>query len=217
MLGCLVALTFHSIEAQVRTGLKLGFNLSNVRGTDKLGESFDYKMKPGGQFGIEVNIPVAKSFAVQTGLQASMLGYTWDYTTQYDNVRKYTLFYLQLPANVQYKIDLGAVDLIAQAGPYIGMGIAGRQAYYKNGKKQSLGTTDKKLTMGGNENSDDYKSFDWGLNVGAGIQFNRFQVMVNYQAGLYNIDHILLKKDQNKMYNNNLCITATVFFGKGFE
>jgi hypothetical protein len=106
--------------------------------------------------------------------------------------------------------------VLFQAGPYAGMGLFGRQSFNRKGKSQDLSDAQKKITFG--SGNDIQKEFDFGIGAGVGIEFTRFQLMLNYDFGL--AKPTFYKKDAKSatyhvdMRNHNFSVTLAVIFGR---
>jgi hypothetical protein len=171
--------------------------------------------------------PVNEKFAVQPGARFAMQGFNDKYrsnehvtpNTGDKCTRKFSLFYVQVPVYVQYRMNIAEeTNLLFQAGPYAGYGLFGRQLYIKNGKSQNLADNEKKITFGSEKDKGIRDRFDFGVGAGFGIEFYRFQLMAAYDFGLkkmyfnkldakgafYNVD----------MSNHNLSVTLAVIFGR---
>ena len=218
-----------SINAQVRPGIKFGYNLSGVTanylGEDtpenlkkKAGDPGNFHMKSGFHGGMIADCPVNDVFAIQPGVRFSMQGFTDKYTSNGDVIRKFSLFYLQVPVYAQYKLNIAEeTNLLFQAGPYFGYGLFGRQSFNRKGKAESLDDKYKKITFGNGNAEDIYNAFDYGIGAGFGIEFFRFQFVAGYdfglckmnfnkdaRSGIYNVD----------MRNHNFTVTFAVIFGR---
>jgi hypothetical protein len=185
-------LTAGSAQAQFKFGVRGGLNLTNMSfGTKKSGGLIrtDTKVKPGFQIGAVGDYSLSEAFAIQPALV---------FTTQgcgiKDSDEKETLYYLQLPVNAQYKIDLGGTKLLLQAGPYLGYGLGGKYEDY-----------DIKMGSDG-----DYKALDFGIGVGAGFQFGKLQAGAGYNIGIADIEN----SEYISAKNSCLVITLTYLFGK---
>ena len=217
-----------SINAQVRPGLKLGYNLSGVMADytgrelspnpNAAGDPDNLHMKSGFQFGLIADCPINESFTIQPGARFAIQGFTDKYTSHGNVTRKFSLFYLQVPVYAQYKMNIAEeTNLLFQAGPYAGFGLFGRQKFVRKGKSQDLNDTQKKITFGGNS-SDDIKAFDFGIGAGVGIEFYRFQLVAAYDFGLK--QSAFEKKDAKSasyyldMRNHNLSVTLAFVFGR---
>ena len=217
------------INAQVRPGIKIGYNFGGVMGNyrgDKSPEELKYTagdpgnfhMKSGFQVGLVADWPINDVLAIQPGARLSMQGFTDKYISNGEAVRKFSLFYLQVPVYAQYRLNVAEdVNVLFQAGPYAGVGLFGRQSFTRKGKSQTLSDSQKKISFG-NGVSDDIPTIDFGIGAGAGIEFFRFQFMVAYDFGLNN--PLFYKKDAKSatynvdVRNHVLSATLTVIFGR---
>lgn len=190
--------TAPNTNRKFRIGVRVGMNFSNVSGFDGLS-----KMIFGMQSGIVADYTLPKNFSLQAGLLYTQQGFkmTGTYVRQ-KSTRRWTLHYIQMPVNAQYKLALGSkTSLLFQAGTYFGfcfLGIA----------------SDKDITLPirmGYSERDELKTFDFGLGVGVGVQFYGLQVGVGYNIGLYNLRP---SNFSDKLRNHGLVITTTYLFGK---
>jgi len=227
-----------SVCAQVRPGIKLGYNLSGVM-ADYTGkpEEFkntttgypdNFKMKSGFQFGMIADCPINDVLAIQPGARFAMQGFVDKYSTSATgsssgkkNTRKFSLYYLQIPVYAQYRRNVyEETNILFQAGPYAGFGLFGRQSWTSNGKQQELTDAQKKKTFGNGTAQDIQKTFDFGVGVGAGIEFYRFQLMLNYDFGLskapFQMDSSRTKSGSYHvdMRNHNFSVTLGIIFGR---
>jgi len=179
-----------------RFGVRAGMNVTNMSGFEKT-----TKMVLGVQSGVVVDFSLPKNFAIQTGLLYAQQGFKWTGTYMgKKSTTRYTLHYIQIPINAQYKLNLGSkTSLLFQTGPYFG--------YCFLGKAKNGGTT-KKIPMGFGK-KDELKTFDFGLGVGVGVQFYGLQAGIGYNIGLYNLSPL-----DEKHRNHGLAITITYLFGK---
>ena len=124
LLVLLVAvMTANFTFAQIKIGLRAGVNLAKLAG-DEADEAndmgFDTKYKPGFQLGVVMDIPLKnENFVFQPGIIFSQTGTKFN-GTESEDVYGYTikakvdasstLNYIQIPANFQYRHDLGGTD-----------------------------------------------------------------------------------------------------------
>ena len=217
-----------SIHAQIRPGIKVGYNFSGVmadyRG-DKTsevlkktaGDPGNFHMKSGFQAGLIADCPISDVFTIQPGAKFAMQGFTDKYTSDTKRVRNFSLYYLQVPVYAQYRWNVyEETNVLFQAGPYAGVGLFGRQSFNRKGKSQDLTDSQKKITFG--SGNDIQNSFDYGIGAGVGIEFYRFQLMLNYDFGLN--QPTFYKKDAKSatyhvdMRNHNFSVTFAVIFGR---
>ena len=221
-----LAVVIGSVHAQVRPGLKMGYNFGGVManyhpGADKTivpGNPDNFKMKSGFQIGLITDCPISETFAIQPGARFSMQGFIDRFNDNGKSTRRFSLFYLQVPVYAQYRLNVyEETNVLFQAGPYVGYGLFGRHSWMKKGKDQ-MGESDKKITFGNGTTKDISNGMDYGIGAGVGIEFYRFQLMVTYDFGLY---EMTFKKDNMKsakydvdMRNHNLSVTFAVIFGR---
>jgi len=218
-----------TVTAQVRPGIRLGYNLGGVmadyRGDKNpedlkniAGDPGNFHMKSGFQGGLFADWPINNALAIQPGARLTMQGFTDKYTSNGEVIRKFSLFYLQVPVYAQYRLNVAEdVYLLFQAGPYAGVGLFGRQSFTRKGKSQNLNDSQKKISFG-NGTRDDIPSFDYGIGAGVGIEFFRFQFLVAYDFGL-NTPTFYKKDAKSATYNvdirnHNLSVTLAFIFGR---
>ena len=172
-------------------GVNAGVNFFNQ--TIKAdGEKFDdAKIKTGFQIGVDYEIGIAPDFYFAPGLvfatkgakiQEDFLGE--EYTS------KWGLNYLEVPLNLVYKPVLGTGNLIVNFGPYLGYGIGGK---YKDDIADDIEF--------GSDDTDNYKPFDMGANIGFGYQLGMgLSFKLNAQLGLINIKP---EGDSDNLIKNN--------------
>ena len=215
-----------SVEAQVRPGVKLGLNFNNVIGdyigtdqrSDKSGDPDNFHLIQGFQVGLILDCPINETIAIQPGAKFVSRGFNDKYTSNGKVERKFTLYYLQVPVNVQYRLNVGEqMNVLFQAGPYGGYGLFGRQKYTRKGKSQDLSDSSKKITFGNGTADDIYKAFDYGVGAGVGFEFYNFQIMAEYELGLYKMTFnksIPSAKYNVHMQNHGFSFTLAYVFGK---
>jgi len=180
--------------AQVRFGIKAGFNLANMTDKDRNGTySNDYKMKEGFHLGVTAEYSISNNFSLEPGLLYSSKGFTKpEYKAGIDGHTvdepeiKITSNYLEVPINAIYKINLGSVKILLNAGPYLAYALSGKLKANKIWFGINEDQTERKLKIG-NQATDDFKALDYGLNAGAGIEFKKISLGLQYGLGLANI------------------------------
>jgi hypothetical protein len=150
-------------DKPVTFGVKAGVNLSTLGG-DMKDSRYTFRY----QAGITADIALTENLYILTGLDLQAKG------TKMAGV-KYNPIYLQLPATIGYKFDLGSnTRLVLNAGPYIAYGIGGKA---KGGEAGS-----RKLFK-----DDIFKRLDYGVIGGVGVEVGMFSVGAGYDLGLGNI------------------------------
>jgi hypothetical protein len=168
---------FTKMDAQIRPGYIFGLNVSNMT-LKANGISYDPETLVAVHFGGSVEIPVTENFAFQPGLLFSAKGSNYKI-----NTLEYTIspVYIEVPVNVLFSFGSDVVKVALFAGPYFACGIRG----YKIDSGGNL----KDINYGSGENKD-LKSFDTGLNFGAGVYVRGFLISVRYEMGLTNISPV---------------------------
>ena len=224
-----LAAFFGSLHAQVRPGIKLGYNLSGVmadyRGVGEknpynLGNPDNFHLRSGFQIGLIADWPINDAFAIQPGARFSMQGFSDRYrsgaATGTKVTRNFSLYYLQVPVYAQYRMNIAEeTNVLFQAGPYMGFGLFGRQSI-TTARSTTLNDENKKITFG--QGKDIRETFDYGIGAGAGIEFYRFQFVVAYDFGLNKMPFDKPKAGSGAykvdMRNHNFSITLAVIFGR---
>ena len=116
------------------------------------------------------------------------------------------LSYLELPLNVLFRIPAGSGNAT------VGTGVAAAVALA--GKMKSTGpmtNETKKLTFGDNA-TNDYARYDFGINVLAGYQFkNDFFITFNYNIGIHRL--FVGGDPDDKLYNRYFAMRVGIMFG----
>jgi hypothetical protein len=104
------------------------------------------------------------------------------------------LFYLQLPIDVVYNVDIEPGVIYFGAGPYIAYGLSAKVKV-----SDSTGSQSKSVGFGSSE--DKYKAIDAGANIVAGIKVDGGLLFaINYDYGLTNISNIAGNKTTNRVF-----------------
>jgi len=185
------------VNAQMVTGfIRAGVNLANVTITGD-GAIDDAKSLTSFQVGSIINVPITPYIAFQPGLiftgkgTKSQSGSTNDNTYYRATSNPY---YFELPANLVFKTgSSGYTRFFAGAGPYLGIGIAGKVksdgkilGSSFNSEKNIEWSNDDPATLNYEEGAGFgiMKRFDYGLNGTAGIETRSAVISLNYGFGL---------------------------------
>lgn len=197
LLSILTLFILLTINAQKTSAiLRGGINLANVSITES-GRIDDAKMLASFQVGIIGDINLAEIISLQPGLLVTGKGTkSQDGDPSDANYFKATTnpIYIELPLNLVFKGPIGPdTKFFAGAGPYIAIGIAGKNK--TEGK--FLGTSfssEKDIEWSDDDPTTlDYeegagfgvmKRFDYGLNGTAGFETKNIVLSVNYGLGL---------------------------------
>lgn len=175
----------------VTFGIRGGVNASKQYAMD---DQADRDFHLGYQVGVAVDLNLARSFSINTGLTMIQKGWHWDY----DDSRgkqdvKDNATYLEIPIQASYRVALSdQAQFQLNLGPYFAFGLFGDQkvtSTFPNGDNYSIDTFDE--FEGG-------KKFDCGVTVGAGFVFSHIYLGVSYERGLINVSN-----DENKRFQNS--------------
>ena len=154
MMSCYLS----QITAQVNFGLKGGINFDNFM-LKNAKEQLTFENVSGWQAGalLQFNIP-----AVGVSIQPELL---YTASKAYINEKANSIYYFEVPVNLQWGINLKVVRPYIQGGPYFGYALKTDGECFK----------------------DNISRYDWGVALGAGIEIWKFQLSGRYQWGLQNI------------------------------
>lgn len=175
--------------------LKAGLNLANVSITND-GDIDEAKMLTSFQVGFSGNIKILPFLYFQPGIlftgkgSKTQSGETTDATYFRATSNPY---YVEIPANFVLKMPTGPIKFFAGAGPYIAIGVAGKNT--TDGKFLGVPFHSEKAIEWSNDDPSTFnyeegsgygilKRFDYGLNGLAGIETKNLVLSVNYGLGL---------------------------------
>ncbi len=185
---------FSCVAAQSQV-LKFGVNLANVSITND-GDIDDAKMLTSFQVGFVGDVKIAPFLSFQPGIlftgkgSKTQSGETTDATYYRATTNPY---YVEIPANFVFKTPTGAIKFFAGAGPYLAVGVAGKNKV--DGKFLGASfSSEKAIEFSSDDPSTfDYeegagygiiKRFDYGFNGLAGIETKNIVLSLNYGLGL---------------------------------
>ena len=202
--------------------LRGGLNLANVSIADN-GRVDDAKSLASFQAGFIGDISLNQFISLQPGLLVSGKGSkTQSGETTENNYFKATTnpIYLEIPLNLVFKF--GASDgpnFFAGAGPYLGIGIAGKNkvegkflgASFSN-ESDIVWSDDDPTTLDYEEGAgfNIMKRFDYGLNGTAGIDLRKAVISVNYGLGLAKLQSGTESSDDDN--NKHRVVSFTIGF-----
>ncbi len=159
----------NTASSPVRFGLKAGLNVSSLSNSDT-------NSKAGFYGGVFANIPVAQDFSVQPEVLYSGMGAK----AKANSDVKLNMDYIAVPVMLQYN---ALPNLYVEAGPQFSFLVSAKG-------KDNNGSVDVK---------DGFKTFDFGLGLGAGYYFTpNIGVNVRYVAGLTDVVKNRIGGDSSK-------------------
>ncbi|MBS3805953.1 MAG: PorT family protein [Bacteroidales bacterium] len=176
----------------------------------------DTKMKAGFHVGAKIAFPIAEKISLQTGLSFTQKGYAsdldeWGNGFEVDGYERHTFAYLELPVQMVYLIQ----NFRFFGGPYLGIGIAGRNNWnytitYQGNKETESGEMKIKPFIGTVEEGDlgddesAYNGLDIGGLLGVGYKLGPVLLGASYSHGFSNIiARWEYENDDNNDYRKN--------------
>ena len=196
---------------------KFGVRSVSVR-TDNIYQKDNFFLKPVIDFGFGINYNLSKKLRFQPEIHYNPRGFksknNLSDSTHVENSLE--LHYLDVCPNFSYTFgdhQSFKTQLNIWGGPYLGIGIGGKNVISglrintKGTKADSTySVVDKKFTDGLNR-------LDYGLNMGVGLQFEKFtQVGFSYSMGFNNV----LNSKNVAIYNQSVGLYVIVLFDDMF-
>ena len=205
----LLVATLTASYAQAQFGVRAGLNFSQLSLLDYDGEDnyqkldgWESTLKPGFQIGIVYDLFSREKFAIQPGLifatQGGIIRPDDEDVRKAGYVeRKINLNNLQIPVNLQLKMNVGSAKLLLQAGPYLGFGINGKETTTNVSVNGGITSRSNQTILTFKYNDDDIeeannfqyhlRSMNIGVGFGVGLQSGNIQAGVGYNLGLNNL------------------------------
>lgn len=173
--------------------LKGGVNLANISNSED-GDVSDARMLTSWHAGGVIDLAILDVLSIQPGLFYTSKGIKTERNIPVFGTTTTTFNpqYIELPLNLVFKAPISETSrFFAGAGPYVAMGVAGK---YK--VKSDLGSNEYDIEFNDDdpltqeqEDAGAYKvrKFDYGVNVLAGLELDRFVISANYGLGLAKI------------------------------
>lgn len=179
-----------SLAKRITGGLKIGMNSANLHGEamkeleEELGE--ELKSKLGLCAGGFIRFNISETFAIQPEILYTMKGAKFEATIFDETMTfKMNLSYLEIPVLVKLMIPtLSGVKPSLFAGPTLAIKLSGKT------KLEYAGETEE-------EDIEEMKDTDFGLIIGAGVDFGRLTVDLRYVLGLTEISEEAEEETKN--------------------
>lgn len=208
-----------SLHAQMRYGLKAGVVLADMpfREPDVLAYNFVVLQKaamPAFTFfaGGVAEYDLRRNWTLSAELQFSGKGYR---ESGADSIPDFTgydaqLWHLQAPVALNFRWN----GIFIGAGPYMGIGLAGRTKTTLNITTNPAPVITKERVRFGNTEDDYFRRFDGGLYAQAGYSFRNFRLCAAAFFGLTNtIPDFYASYYQAKARQQSFSVGAAYFFG----
>lgn len=194
-------LSLFAANAQVRFGLKAGYNLTEAKmKTDAYHlRGIDYSKVSGFHAGVIMDITLGRHFFLQPGLLYTLSGFDaggrvpGPLDGPVDVSIKARYHYLELPVNFLYKYSLGPGKFFAGAGPFLAYGVSGsvNREYdgYTSPEKIVVFLDKQKVFDGSDEVKQYLRPFNAGIGFTLGYEFNvGILISGNYNLGLTDVE-----------------------------
>ncbi|MFC2104251.1 porin family protein [Bacteroidota bacterium] len=196
----LIFVAFATNSYAQKFGIKTGINIASVSVKDDDEDiSDEIYSKVGLQLGPVVEFPMGDLLSLETGLIFSNKGARDE--ARFADATIISLNYFEMPVNLRIGFDAGPMKIYGNFGPYVGIAISGRYE-------------DEKFEIGNDEDEDDIKRTDIGLNIGAGAGIRGFEFGLNYGTSLTSIAPQTV--NGFKVKNNVFSIVFAYKFGKDY-
>lgn len=180
---------FLQMNAQIRFGVKGGYNNSSVKYNPKL--RVNYLSNAAFQFGAIAEMKIKRSFLLKAGLLLNQKGNFGDNSfASPDKYQRSTirLNYLETDLVFAYQIKPGKnLSINAGVGPFIGVGLFGNE----KGDDYDFGhraTVDRKMIFSNSKLSNAsqtyFKPIDFGLNINVSVNYKKYLLYLNFGKGL---------------------------------
>lgn len=199
LLVTLLIVTFSATKAQ--TYVQGGLNLANITKTTD-GQTEDNNILPTFNAGILSRFGLSKIIDLESGLLFTGRGsksetyFTSSTTDNYVKAR-FNPYYVEVPLNLVFKFPVGKnFNAFVHAGPYAAIGVAGKSKVdskilgFSSSSTNSIKfSNDDPFTSQQDDAAyDKLKRFDFGFNVGAGLQLDQIILKLNLGVGLTKIN-----------------------------
>ncbi len=218
-----ILLFFSQLNAQLRVALAGGAHSSTINETNDLPNWDEMKSNYSGRTGVhfgfiaDLQLGPNSKFYAQPGVMLYNKGrkfYGVYDTTVYNYFsidKKQYINYIDIPLNLVYKIPLSTkAKLFVGGGPYLSFfynGFEKTETYLKSGKFNTEENTDLPVGDGPGK----YKTFDFGVNGTAGVEFKGFFIAGNYSRGL---TEMYTAPYDGSFKNQVIGATIGIFIGK---
>jgi Outer membrane protein beta-barrel domain len=185
--------------AQAQTYIQGGLNLANITKTND-GQTEKNNLLTTFNAGILSRFDLSKVVDLESGLLFTGRGSKAEtYFNGGNDYVKTTFnpYYVEVPLNVVVKAPLDKNSgLFFHAGPYIAVGVAGKSkseskiwSLYSSTSKSIKFSNDNPFTSQQDDAAyDKLKRFDFGMNIGAGLQLEHILFRLNYGFGMVKIN-----------------------------
>jgi len=187
-------------DVRTRWGIKAGINIATVN-LDNSSNSYSMGSVVGVVAGITLDQPFTPTWFFHSGLELSMKGFEMNPGSS--STLKATAVYLQLPAAIGYKFNIGkGWKLEPRLGLFFASGIGGNTTATTSTQYGSTKTFDGKIL----------NSFDYGALFGGFFDNDSFVIGLHGESGLSETNGDNFRVTGAKAHSSNVSITIGYLF-----
>ena len=194
-----VVATINVSAQELRWGVAGGLNFANER-AKAAGVKVSSDSYIGFQIGAKAEMDFSSylidGFYLEGSLLYNLKG--GSYSGSHSN-----LGYLQLPVNLGYRLTFsGDVSLLGSLGPYVGLGVLGKDVEKVSGAKVKTDVFGTRL-----------QRFDFGLNYKLGVEvWNQWQFYLGFEHSLLNLSKTKIEGSSSRTRVTNFYIGTAYMF-----
>ena len=198
----LVAVASSSFS-QLRIGPTIGYNLDNMALFLPANQTYAETTQSTSNFniGAKAQYDYSDQLAFTSGLILTKTGTTISSSYSYNlgngnntfaDANKLSVYNIHIPINVIWKLKIvkdKGVGMVFGGG-YLQYAISGTQSYTattSSALSTSSYSSNSNIAFGNDATKDNLRSFDTGINIGAGYEYKNIQLTVQYIFGLRNL------------------------------
>ena len=205
----ILTLTFALVVAasssfsQLRIGPTIGYNLDNMALFLPANQTYAETTQSTSNFniGAKAQYDYSDQLAFTSGLVLTKTGttisssYTYNTgngNTAFNDANKLSVYNIHIPINVIWKLKIvkdKGVGIVFGGG-YLQYAVSGTQSYTATSSSPlstSSYSSNNNIVFGNDATKDNLRSFDTGINFGAGYEYKNIQLTVQYIFGLRNL------------------------------
>ncbi len=200
-----------------------GLNLANITKNNS-GQTEDNNWLATFNAGLMGRFGISKTFDLESGLLFTGKGSKAEsyYNNGADYVKaKFNPLYLEVPLNAVVKIPLSAkgdANIFFHAGPYIAVGVGGKSTVdskiggvqFNSSNSIKFSNDDPFTSQQDDAAYNKLKRFDFGANIGGGVDFGKILLKANYGFGFSKINST---ESNNSSNDKNKYRTVSISVG----
>lgn len=219
--AAIIAASITQLGAQVYSdiGFRAGVNFSGMAMDNNIQNTLGKpELKLGFLVGLALDVHFTDQVYLMSGIDLTQKGYKSVHTNVLGMPVQANMtanpLYLQVPLYFAYKIDIDRdTKFVPRIGPWLGYGIGGKLSMDVSAGMLGfeVGGSFPDIDLFGDQGF--MKNFNYGLGIGAGLEYKRLNFYINYELGLANLAGDNLKtvfsltgNDDYSLKTNNVSI-----------